>query len=104
MRELKIPCYDAELLSEPERGDGVCFDGGDRDELSPPSETLDRGDDERVESTCILSSRSPGEGIDESVAMGGSAIDPPLLPCETPTGRGCGGSTAGSDGLGGNGS
>ena len=71
------------------------------------------GDRDARESTCILSSRSPlGDGavsVGDSVAMGGSAIaveaEEAACACgPAPIGRGCGGSTAGSDGLGGNGS
>lgn len=78
-------------------------------------EDVDEGD----RWTCILSSRSVwfGEGDadpGDSVAIGGRAIDGLLAACcccctccvwpLAPIGRGCGGRTAGSGGLGGNGS
>lgn len=96
-------------------GDCDCFVGGERDETTRTSAGLPRvgGESDARESTCILSSRSPfGDGavsVGDSVAIGGSAIatEAAEAACAcgpAPIGRGWGGSTAGSDGLGGNGS
>lgn len=92
-------------------GEGACFAGGDLEECRT-SDSFERGggDGERLESTCIRSSRSrsagaAGEGavdVGDSVAIGGSAIGPELLPCKdnpAPMGRGWGGRTTDKGGL-----
>lgn len=84
-------------------GDGVPFAAdGDRAECSTISRFAPRGGD--AERECIRSSSTaPGAAVavGERAAIGGSEMPAdPWLPSE-PTGRGCGGSIVGNDGLGG---
>lgn len=93
--------YDAGTPSE--RGEGVCFDGGEREVPSVALFSLFLGEIDLPLSTCILSSRSrsPGDDVGDSVAIGGRAMGPDVVftceeedvECPVPTGLGCGGKT-----------